>query len=125
MKPKSLVKITEDNHETLLALMQESYIDASALKNDAQKLLNGLNSGLKPETIDEVTKITKEKTNLLKIKESSIKLKLEISKLQMEMYKLGETKSNLPSEDSSISMKVDLDDFKNVREEVKKYNLDN
>ncbi len=120
MRSKSLVKITEDSHETLLALMQESYIDATLLKNDAQKLLNTLNSGAKPETIDELAKITKEKTSLLKIKESSIKLKLEISKLQMEMYKASRAQATQDIIDPKLTLKVDLDDFKNVREEVKK-----
>ena len=122
MKLKSNIKLNDDNKVVLNALMQEAYIDAVGLRNDAQKILNMLNSGTKPETVDELAKITREKSNLLKIKESSTKLKLEISKLQLEVLKLDNQEPKA-REIASEEGKIDLEDFNNIRAELKKNNF--
>ncbi len=64
-KTKQDVKI--NNNQSLEGLMQETYNDACLQINDAQSSINVLTTSATPETVDDHTKIAKEKGGLLKI----------------------------------------------------------
>lgn len=114
-KKKTQIKI--NNNTSLEGLLQETYNDACSLINDSQHTINDMVNAAEPLDVDDLTKIAKEKTNALKVKDSGVKIKLEIAKLQKEILK------NSESGDSTIvnstSESVSLDDFRDVREQMK------
>jgi hypothetical protein len=115
-KRKHDVKVNDN--ESLEGLMQETYNDACLQINDVQRTINELSTAADPEDVDDLTKIAKEKGNLLKVKDSAIRVKLEIAKLQSDIIK------NRGDANAAISErtdgKVSLDDFKSIRELIKK-----
>lgn len=115
-KTKQQVKV--NNNESLEGLMQETYNDACLQINDAQRTINELATGAVTETIDDLTKVAKEKGGLLKIKDSAIRIKLELAKLQSDIIKNRGNEEEAISERSSGS--ASLKDFKTIREMVKK-----
>lgn len=115
-KKKQEVKV--NNTESLEGLMQETYNDACLQINDAQRTINELSSGAVTETIDDLTKVAREKGNLLKTKDSAIRIKLELAKLQSDIIKNRGNEEEAVSERSSGS--ASLKDFKTIREMVMK-----
>lgn len=115
-KKKQEVKV--NNNESLEGLMQETYNDACLQINDAQRTINELSTGAVTETIDDLTKVAREKGNLLKTKDSAIRIKLELAKLQSDIIKNRGNEEEAVSERSSGS--ASLKDFKTIREMVKK-----
>ena len=120
-KKKQDVKV--NNTESLEGLMQETYNDACLQINDAQKVINELTTGTNPQDVDDHTKVAKEKAGLLKVKEAGIRIKLEIAKLQSDIIKNKGDAEAAISERSSGS--ASLNDFKSIREMIKKDKLDN
>jgi hypothetical protein len=115
-KKKQEVKV--NNNESLEGLMQETYNDACLQINEAQSTINELTAGATTETIDDLTKVAKEKGGLLKIKDSAIRIKLELAKLQSDIIKNRGNEEAAVTERSSGS--ASLKDFKTIREMVKK-----
>ena len=116
---KNNIDIT--SYTSLTGLMQETYNDACSQIDDVQRTINELVVSTSPETVEEYALISKEKGNLLKVKDSAIKVKLEIAKLQADILKKNsdvDTKSNV------VNANVTTDDFKKIREMLKKSNID-
>ena len=120
-KKKQDVKV--NNTESLEGLMQETYNDACLQITDAQKVINELSTGVTPQDVDDHTKVAKEKAGLLKVKEAGIRIKLEIAKLQSDIIKNRGDVDAAVSERSNGS--ASMDDFKSIREMIKKDKLDN
>lgn len=120
-KTKQDVKV--NNTDSLEGLMQETYNDACLQINDAQKTINELTTSATPADVDDLTKIAKEKGNLLKVKDSAIRIKLEIAKLQSDILKnRGDAESAINDRSNGSAS---LNDFKSIREMLKKDNLEN
>lgn len=118
MPRKKKQEISINNVDSLSGLMQETYNDACANINDAQKTINELVNSVRAEDVDDATKIAKEKSNALKIKDSAIRIKLEIAKLQNDIIKhKGDAESALNERSGG---NITLDDFSKVREMIKK-----
>ena len=118
MPRKKKQDVKTNDVDSLEGLMQETYNDACTNINDAQKTINELVNSVKPEDVDDATKIAKEKTNALKIKDSAIRIKLEIAKLQNDIIKhKGDAESALNERSGG---NITLDDFSKVREMIKK-----
>ena len=118
MPRKKKQDIKTNNVDSLEGLMQETYNDACANINDAQTTINELVNSVRPEDVDDATKIAKEKTNALKIKDSAIRIKLEIAKLQNDIIKhKGDAESALNERSGG---NITLDDFSKVRDMLKK-----
>lgn len=117
-KKKQEVKV--NNNESLEGLMQETYNDACLQINEAQSTINELSAGAGgvTETIDDLTKVAREKGNLLKTKDSAIRIKLELAKLQSDIIKNRGNEEEAVSERSSGN--ASLKDFKTIREMVMK-----
>jgi hypothetical protein len=114
-KKKQDIKINDI--DSLEGLVQETYNDACANINDAQKAINELVNSVRAEDVDDATKITKEKTNALKIKDSAIRIKLEIARLQNDIIKhKGDAQSAISDRSAG---NITLDDFSKVREMIK------
>jgi ribosomal protein L30/L7E len=120
-KRKHDVKVNDN--ESLEGLMQETYNDACLQINDVQRTINELTTGANPDGVDDLTKIAKEKGNLLKVKDSAIRVKLEIAKLQSDIIKnRGDANAAIAER---VDGKVSLNDFKSIREMLKKgHNID-
>jgi acyl-CoA reductase-like NAD-dependent aldehyde dehydrogenase len=115
---KKKQEISVNNVDSLSGLLQETYNDACANINDAQKNINELVNSVKAEDVDDATKIAKEKSNALKIKDSAIRIKLEIAKLQNDIIKhKGDAESAINERSGG---NITLDDFSKVREMIKK-----
>jgi hypothetical protein len=118
MPRKKKQDVKTNDVDSLEGLMQETYNDACANINDAQKTINELVNSVRPEDVDDATKIAKEKTNALKVKDSAIRIKLEIAKLQNDIIKhKGDAESALNERSGG---NITLDDFSKVREMIKK-----
>ena len=118
MPRKKKQEISINNVDSLSGLMQETYNDACANINDAQKTINELVNSVRAEDVDDATKIAKEKSNALKIKDSAIRIKLEIAKLQNDIIKhKGDAESAINERSGG---NITLDDFSKVREMIKK-----
>lgn len=115
-KKKQEIKI--NNNESLEGLSQEIYNDACLQITEAQSTINELSSGAITESIDDLTKVAREKGNLLKTKDSAIRIKLELAKLQSDIIKNRGNEEIAVSERSSGS--ASLKDFKTIREMVKR-----
>ena len=120
-KTKQDVKV--NNNESLEGLMQETYNDACLQITDSQKTINELVNSVRPEDVDDATKIAKEKNNALKVKDSAIRIKLEIAKLQNDIIKHNGNASEAINDKSGGN--VTLDDFSKVRELIKNKAKDN
>jgi hypothetical protein len=116
MPRKKKQEIKTNNVESLEGLLQETYNDACANINDAQKNINELANSSEPEDVDDLTKIAKEKTNALKVKDSAIRIKLEIAKLQNDVIKNKGDAERAISESSGG--KVSIHDFKQIRKMI-------
>jgi hypothetical protein len=118
MPRKKKQDVKTNDVDSLEGLMQETYNDACANINDAQKTINELVNSVKAEDVDDATKIAKEKSNALKIKDSAIRIKLEIAKLQNDIIKhKGDTESAVNERSGG---NITLDDFSKVRDMIKK-----
>lgn len=118
MPRKKKQDVKTNDVDSLEGLMQETYNDACANINDAQKTINELVNSVRAEDVDDATKIAKEKSNALKIKDSAIRIKLEIAKLQNDIIKhKGDAESALNERSAG---NITLDDFSKVREMIKK-----
>lgn len=117
-KRKQEVKV--NNTESLEGLMQETYNDACLQISEAQSTINELTTSAVSETVDELTKVAREKGNLLKTKDSAIRIKLELAKLQSDIIK------NRGDVDSAVSERSNgtatTADFRTIREMFKKNN---
>ena len=112
---KQDIKINDS--DSLTGLIQETYNDACAQINDAQRTINEMSTGAAPTDVDDLTKLAKGKTDALKIKDSAIKIKLEIAKLQNEIIKhKGDVDKAITSASEG---KASLSDFKSIREFIK------
>ncbi len=118
MPRKRKVKIKLNDSNSLQSLMQEVYDDSCLQINDSQRVINELSNTVPAETIDDVTKIAREKSNAMKIKDSAIKLKLESGKLMKEIIKNNGDIAEATS-DYMDSGKVSDDDFQKLREIIK------
>lgn len=118
MPRKKKQEVRVNNNESLEGLMQETYNDACLQINDAQRTINELSSGAVADSIDDLTKVAREKGNLLKTKDSAIRIKLELAKLQSDIIKNRGNEEEAVSERSSGS--ASLKDFKTIREMVMK-----
>lgn len=115
-KKKQDVKVNDV--DSLQGLMQETYNDACLQINDAQKSINELAASATPQDVDDLTKIAKEKGGLLKVKDSAIRIKLELAKLQSDIIKnRGDAEAAL---NERTDGKASLNDFKSIREMLKK-----
>lgn len=114
-KRKQDIKINNTN--SLEGLAQEIYNDACLQINDAQRSINELVTGNKVETVDDTTKIAKEKANFLKIKDSAIRIKMELAKLQSDIIKNGGDVTAAVTERGGVPS---LNDFKSIRDFLKK-----
>jgi len=111
-------KIKTNDVSSLEGLIQETYNDACSNIIDAQKTINELVNSVRPEDVDDATKIAKEKNNALKVKDSAIRIKLEIAKLQNDILKhKGDSEAAINDRSGS---NVTLDDFSKIRELIKK-----
>ena len=111
-------KIKTNDVNSLEGLIQETYNDACTNIVDAQKTINELVNSVRPEDVDDATKIAKEKNNALKVKDSAIRIKLEIAKLQSDIMK---HKNNAEEDVNDRSgSNITLDDFSKVRELIKR-----
>lgn len=118
MPRKKKQDVKTNDVDSLEGLMQETYNDACANINDAQKTINELVNSVRAEDVDDATKIAKEKSNALKIKDSAIRIKLEIAKLQNDIIKHKGDAESAVNERSGGN--ITLDDFSKVREMIKK-----
>jgi len=118
MPRKKKQDVKTNDVDSLEGLMQETYNDACANINDAQKTINELVNSVKAEDVDDATKIAKEKSNALKIKDSAIRIKLEIAKLQNDIIKHKGDAESAVNERSGGN--ITLDDFSKVRDMIKK-----
>ena len=115
-KKKQDVKV--NNVDSLEGLMQETYNDACLNINQAQSSINELTTSVTPQDVDDATKIAKEKGALLKVKDSAIRIKLELAKLQSDIIKnQGDTEATI---NERTGGKVSQDDFKSIREMLKR-----
>jgi hypothetical protein len=117
MRKNRKQSIKTNNIDSLEGLIQETYNDACANINDAQKTINELVNSVRPEDVDDATKIAKEKNNALKVKDSAIRIKLEIAKLQNDIIKHNGSSDEAINDKSGGN--VTLDDFSKVRELIK------
>jgi hypothetical protein len=117
MRKNRKQSIKTNNIDSLEGLIQETYNDACANINDAQKTINELVNSVRPEDVDDATKIAKEKNNALKVKDSAIRIKLEIAKLQNDIIKHNGNAGEAINDKSGGN--VTLDDFSKVRELIK------
>lgn len=117
MRKNRKQSIKTNNIDSLEGLIQETYNDACANINDAQKTINELVNSVRPEDVDDATKIAKEKNNALKVKDSAIRIKLEIAKLQNDIIKHNGSADEAINDKSGGN--VTLDDFSKVRELIK------
>ena len=115
-KSKQQIKI--NNQASLESLMQETYNDACLQLTTVQLSVNELVAGTTLETVDDHTKVAKEKGNLLKLKESAIKIKLEIAKLQNDILKNADSIEE-SGESNYVSGTATMDDFEAIREMLK------
>ena len=118
MPRKKKQDVKTNDVDSLEGLMQETYNDACANINDAQKTINELVNSVRAEDVDDATKIAKEKSNALKIKDSAIRIKLEIAKLQNDIIKHKGDAESAVNERSGGN--ITLDDFSKVRDMIKK-----
>ena len=110
-------EIRLNNNESLESLCQETYNDACLQINDVQRTINELTISARPEDVDDLTKIAKEKGGLLKVKDSAIKIKLELAKLQSDIIKnRGDAEAAITEKSEG---KASLNDFKSIREMLK------
>ena len=123
MRKNRKQSIKTNNIDSLEGLIQETYNDACANINDAQKTINELVNSVRPEDVDDATKIAKEKKNALKVKDSAIRIKLEIAKLQNDIIKHNGNAGEAINDKSGGN--VTLDDFSKVRELIKNKAKDN
>ena len=119
MAKKRKQEIRLNSNNSLEGLLQETYNDACLQIMDAQSSINTLVNSVKAETIDDATKVAKEKGGLLKVKDSAIRVKLEIAKLQSDVIKNNGNIENAVRERNG-GENVSMDDFKAIREMIKK-----
>lgn len=120
-RPKQ--KVTINNPDSLEGLLQEVYSDACRQSNDAQRIINELTNSVKIETVDDATKVAKEKTNAQKIKDSAVKIKLEVAKLQKEILKNnGNVEETLKETTGKESLNDSMKDLRKYLKEAAKNN---
>ena len=115
-KKKQDIKV--NSNDSLEGLMQEVYNDSCKQIKEAQVTINEMSNAAKPEDVDDLTKIAKEKINAQKIKESAIKIKLEVAKLQSDIIKHHGNVDEAVSTRSGGS--ATAQDFKTIRDMIEK-----
>jgi hypothetical protein len=122
-KKKQDVKINDST--SLEGLLQETYNDACLQITEVQSVINELSANVNAETsrqdndltIEDLTKIAKEKGGLLKVKDSAIRTKLDIARLQSDIIK---NSGNAAAAVSETSQGVaSLDDMQSIRDWIK------
>jgi len=108
-------KIEINNSNSLQNIMQEVYNNACGMIQDAQKVINEVDSGSSPEDVDDWVKIAKAKTDALKLKDSAIKIKLDVGKLQSDIIKHNGDIAAAVGNNQEI---VSKDSFARIREMV-------
>lgn len=123
MPRKRKQEVKANNLSSLEGMMQEAYNDACLNIIEATSAINELNVSANPESVDDLTKIAKEKGGLLKVKDSAIRMKLELAKIQLDTIK------NNGDADAAIHNatggQVSDGDLKAVREHLKKTSQEN
>lgn len=127
-KKKQDVKINDST--SLEGLLQETYNDACLQITEVQSVINELSANVNAETqrqdndltIEDLTKIAKEKGGLLKVKDSAIRTKLDIARLQSDIIKNSGNAEAAVAERSEG--KASLDDMKSIRDWIKNNNVD-
>lgn len=122
MPRKKKQQIRTNDKTSLEGLLQETYNDACGNINDAQLTINDIVNASEPETVDDLSKIAKEKTSALKIKDSAIRIKLEIAKLQSDILK--HSGNNEAAINDISGGKVGIEDFREIRKMMEKSSSD-
>lgn len=122
-KKKQDVKINDST--SLEGLLQETYNDACLQITEVQSVINELSANVNAETsrqdndltIEDLTKIAKEKGGLLKVKDSAIRTKLDIARLQSDIIKnSGNAAAAVTETTQGVAT---LDDMQSIRDWVK------
>jgi hypothetical protein len=124
MPRKKKTKVEVNNVSSLNAIIGEGYNDACLQISEAQSMINELaastimQSATNELSIDDLTKIAKEKGNLLKLKDSGIRIKLEIAKIQSDSIKNANKNTDplAPNQPAAVTTA----DFKQVRDMINK-----
>lgn len=127
-KKKQDVKINDST--SLEGLLQETYNDACLQIVEVQSVINELSANVNAETsrqdndltIEDLTKIAKEKGGLLKVKDSAIRTKLDIARLQSDIIKNSGNAEAAVAERSEG--KASLDDMQSIRDWIKHNKVD-
>jgi hypothetical protein len=122
-KKKQDVKINDST--SLEGLLQETYNDACLQITEVQSVINELSANVNAETsrqdndltIEDLTKIAKEKGGLLKVKDSAIRTKLDIARLQSDIIKNSGNAAAAVTE--TTQGVASLDDMQSIRDWVK------
>lgn len=102
-----------NNTESVESVLQEVYIEACNNIRSCQESIDTLKLGVKPQDVDEYTKISKATTDAIKEKTASLRLKLEVAKLQVDSLKHS---GDMASKDDLISKNnVTEDGFAAIR----------
>jgi len=118
---KKKQQITVNNIDSIQGLMQEVYNDSCAQINDVQRAINELSNSTIAETVDDITKIAREKTNGYKVKDSAIKVKLEVAKLLNDIVKHNGNIDDVETSRVSNGSPT-LEEFSRLRSIMKKDN---
>lgn len=122
-KKKQDVRINDT--ASLEGLLQETYNDALLQITEVQSVINELSANVNAETsrsdndltIEDLTKIAKEKGGLLKVKDSAIRTKLDIARLQSDIIKnSGNAAAGVAETTQGVAS---LDDMQSIRDWVK------
>jgi hypothetical protein len=122
-KKKQDVKINDST--SLEGLLQETYNDACLQITEVQSVINELSANVNLEagrqdndlTIEDLTKIAKEKGGLLKVKDNAIRTKLDIARLQSDIIKNSGNAAAAVTE--TTQGVASLDDMQSIRDWVK------
>lgn len=111
-------KIKLNDITSVESLLQETYMDACKLIDNAQNIVDIIQQTAEPENVDQITKIAKEKSTALKVKDSGIRIKIELAKLMNEIIKHnGSVEDAIESRVSNGA--VSTEGFKDLREWIK------
>jgi hypothetical protein len=116
-KRKQVIKL--NNVESLQGLMQETYNDAVGQIFQLQNSITEIGLSVKPEDVDDVTKIAREKSGMLKLKDSAIRIKLEVGKIMVDLIKHDGNIENSELVNISNTAAPTTDDLDLIRQYIK------
>lgn len=117
-KRKQVIKL--NNTDSLQGLMQETYNDAVGQIFQLQNSITEIGLSVKPEDVDDVTKIAREKSGMLKLKDSAIRIKLEVGKIMVDLIKHDGNSDKSELINVSSSSAPTTDELDEIREYIKK-----